>query len=1060
MINVEDVQHSSGTATTAPQISPIFTGANSNDTWSLSYAPSENVSRTPTTVNKTPDEQSTTEKPKYAKLGPPSYTDEPVESRDTLRLPSAPSPVSALGSTHQDAPSRSISEVTAPDARNQNPSPVRPDQDRDSGGEHIEEHVESSQAAPNSPQESRGPSSHVPDATTPVIDRNESLTLLKRTLDEPPDTDSPGSMYSRPTDDMQLRHRSTDIDTLTEHNTPIEDGGLRNQSQSNGLKPRRSMVSAVSSPSPGPAVPEQDNLARTITRHSVSPAEQDIQGEKQSPAISPPVQSPPYEDATPPYSAAVDSKEAEAAAERSLEASPTRPQSLPAYQSPTQEHPPNLPFQPSAIVPVADLSEQRREEGRRPSSRPFSFTNSTNEDILHRHTPSKESQVSSLSKELGLDMNEPNLGQHPALRGMADKALPSQNRNYIPGRPTKQNPTPNVSMQQEQQFRIPGPYGQQFRSPKPVSTSLDVGKTQLQRPPNSAPLIGREPMGSDPVMTHHRHRSSEADVMPRVPTTEYAVPGVAPPQEPSKSTTKPRSAAARLFRPRSRSRSGISNEEDFDHPQSHQQEDGKKQGRSGIFWSHNRHDNDSISGRPDSARANSGGSYGGLNVQQGSPGFQNPDAVHNEKKTRFKPQKFTKKLHDMATSSNQTDTDNKKKGGFPRLSGLFAKSGKQSPPPLVQKHAVQRSGTVQPIPGPPPPAVSARAVSVPHPVQQYPWRIQEPPQEYNDQRTRSFRGQAPPVGGYYAPSTDSVEHQPRPIRDPDAFIGGHRLSDQRLVEQARALKNVSNQAENQYQISLPQPSPKVLPHSAPPSSQHFDPIQTQQPRTSQRFPPELNLRIDTTGHLNPNRRSQPVPLQDSSSSRGRAPAPEQQPTTNNPSNLQRPTPYTVPNRHTSPHSPYGYGSARGLRKEQLSHAIDLHKRSRSPRNGRRESLDSPEEIINAKDPANKLGTFAASKKPAGESGEDDGQEKPWKLDLPRDDNEPRTAGEKVVGVGGQRVPLGSSAAATNAKVAVELPGSKVKEEEGSDDEPIVMSSTAYPGQEWMPDGYGYGHWDD
>jgi hypothetical protein len=42
---------------------------------------------------------------------------------------------------------------------------------------------------------------------------------------------------------------------------------------------------------------------------------------------------------------------------------------------------------------------------------------------------------------------------------------------------------------------------------------------------------------------------------------------------------------------------------------------------------------------------------------------------------------------------------------------------------------------------------------------------------------------------------------------------------------------------------------------------------------------------------------------------------------------------------------------------------------------------------------------------------------------------------------------------------VELPGSKAPGDDS--DEEIVMSSTAYPGQEWAPEYWGYGgNWED
>ncbi len=70
------------------------------------------------------------------------------------------------------------------------------------------------------------------------------------------------------------------------------------------------------------------------------------------------------------------------------------------------------------------------------------------------------------------------------------------------------------------------------------------------------------------------------------------------------------------------------------------------------------------------------------------------------------------------------------------------------------------------------------------------------------------------------------------------------------------------------------------------------------------------------------------------------------------------------------------------------------------------------------------------------------------IDLPLDD--------------AQGNPSGAAAGDGNNKGAVlpaELQGSKANGDAESEDE-IVMCSTAYPGQEWMPEVHGYGHWDD
>jgi hypothetical protein len=206
-----------------------------------------------------------------------------------------------------------------------------------------------------------------------------------------------------------------------------------------------------------------------------------------------------------------------------------------------------------------------------------------------------------------------------------------------------------------------------------------------------------------------------------------------------------------------------------------------------------------------------------------------------------------------------------------------------------------------------------------------------------------------------------------------------------------------------------------------------------------------------------------------------------------------------------------------------SHVIDLHKRSRSPRNGRRRSGDEHLEDINRSDPASQLGTFSNITGPRPGGADSSGQEAPWRIGLPNSEEEenkrnspatslgpqsaPRTTSEgettptkaprraatesvpprkaeengpkqgqatheptiaeRVMGVQLARGPLpvqrsmsaGNATARPSQKSPVELPGSRALNYDS--DEEIVMSSTAYPGQEWAPEYLGYGgNWDD
>ena len=887
--------------------------------------------------------------------------------------------------------------------------------------------------------------------TIPSTNADTSSPVLGHTTNDCPLTASSGSRCS--------------------HEDPVIENDGRGTESLSALSP--------SSRSSGPPNSHHNGPSPAYFRPNVPLSQHDTEGKGEFPGVSPPASSPPYEDATPPYSTTINTKEAEAAAERSLSASQDRRPSLPAYQSPIQESAPPVPFQPSAIVPVADLSARRREEDKRPPSRPFSFVATYQEDVLYRHTASKESQhtsgtTSSLSKELGLEgdetsnaaysrlsprpLNDSDLGLHPALRGPVEKPIISQNRN--------QGSPPSTQNQQEEQYRIPGPYGQQLRPIKPLLISSDAGQVSFQQPPHSAPLAKREQVADHPSLINDKHRSLDVPVKHHLLTTEYHLSGMGPPlpPKPSNLTSRERTGAAKLFHPHPKS--GL-RRADNDH--SHLQESAYKEEKiddkhGSMFRLHNRRDSGSTSSQFGSTRVNASRSQSALEFRRLSPDLQAHDVVQRGTKTKGKDQKFSRKLQRMTTSKHQTETPPKKKGGFLRLSGLFGKSGKESIPPAKEEPS-QRAVAPESIfhtsviRGPSP------ASSMPRQDHQNHLRGQASSNDHGDQREDSFQGQAPPVGGYYAPINqiaDQSEHQPRRLPlDPNSFIGGRRLTDQRAAEQARHLESivgVRGQYPTPYQ---PQAQPNAQPQSAPPSTQHFNTGAPQQPRAaSQRFPPDL--RIDTSGRPSPNRRSQPLPVTGAramldSTSGGRAPfteIPTNVTTPHTSSNPQRHSPYTDRN---SQHSPYGYGTARGLRKDNLSHAIDLHKRSRSPRNGRRESFDSPEERINAHDPASRLGTFSdthRSRSQRGASGDnDEGQEKPWKIDLP-------VAGDphrRAAGTTHELPPTWAAAANTNANPPVELPGGP---DAPDSDEEIVMSSTAWPGQEWIPEMQAYGHWDD
>ena len=196
-----------------------------------------------------------------------------------------------------------------------------------------------------------------------------------------------------------------------------------------------------------------------------------------------------------------------------------------------------------------------------------------------------------------------------------------------------------------------------------------------------------------------------------------------------------------------------------------------------------------------------------------------------------------------------------------------------------------------------------------------------------------------------------------------------------------------------------------------------------------------------------------------------------------------------------------------------AHVINLHKRSRSPRLGRTLSDDldaSQQQPQQQQPPKSMLGTFSSKKmSPVGgiRRSEND-QERPYAITVPGLDDDERnrrnkrllpdrsgtpvsiqeSGGGAATSQGNPRSPVHTGTGhlernvsvldgynnvptsprearrssardkTTPAGVIAELPGSKAEGYES--EEEIPMSATAYPGQEWMPVFVGDGRWDD
>lgn len=146
-------------------------------------------------------------------------------------------------------------------------------------------------------------------------------------------------------------------------------------------------------------------------------------------------------------------------------------------------------------------------------------------------------------------------------------------------------------------------------------------------------------------------------------------------------------------------------------------------------------------------------------------------------------------------------------------------------------------------------------------------------------------------------------------------------------------------------------------------------------------------------------------------------------------------------------------SSRG-RSSQRTYAQELQLRSRSPKLFELRPQDKADTTKEdggggGRDPATRLGGFQAVNPRTSRVGD---QELPWKLSIPGDtsggtgDAAATTDTDAGDGGGDKHPQRGQIRAINEGQPPVELPDHK------EDDEEIVMSSTAYPGQEWKPDG--------
>ena len=1146
MIVIDEPQHSSVTTNAAPQIPNLnISPIENEDQW---YKPIDSASSAPPERSVSPLNATPRQESNNRDLMLPGHVDRSVQ-----HIRQSSPRVSAVGSFHDgEMPSRSISEVTRPTNSGDERSPIAPIPENFSPPT-VTENVAAdvsrqprlvtvvpSLAAGANP--ARVPSAPVSDALGLLPDLASTTTNPAVTESKVAERDiSPDQDLTPKAQDQELGALAPASDVLAAPQPNRH--SVHSATSSQGSRVASERVEAATPVANLPLDIEHTSQSANKPYHTHSIISEPLVDATTPPYNTHSIISEPLVDATtPPYTEPQLSKEAEAALYRSQVDSSR--DGLPAYD--TSGGDVSNVRQPrigpgASIIPVADLSHRRQVSSGPAQSRPFSFVGGGTMISPRGENPVERLSTSSvpepvqpdLAKEISIASSEgsrdsldsakrksksysrpfvtdPNVRDHPAYRQSQDMArnkeifMPNdQNENTLPSTSRAQQ-----SVNDDGQYRIPGPYVQEYRSPKQPPQGLAVKQLPPPQAATYEQAIQRPAPGMDPLRSHDpRGENQRAPAgRPIKNNADLTTRAVASP-----STDRPRQQSkGGLFRTRSKSRSVRSRDEEP------QKVENKNEKRGGFFKQRSKGDDTSLRSQLGSFR---GESRDGFNRQM-SRDSVDQNAINGETADQVGDLNSTPPhvLLRNSGSGNALQNDARKKrfSGFGSLFGRSSTGGTKTSTNPQGPQPVQRASTLSHyLLGKPDPRPQQNTVAPDSMYAQNQQRHQTFPQK--DQFGNYPQSQPAPnvrIGGYYTPNEEQQTERSNMPHDPDSFSRGRFSAEQQTGPDR--YRNQHNQ--NTYQSPY-EPSPQTLGQQLP--SQVSRPEEPRPPLQINTDTNQLGIRGSLNHHFvtAPPGPTPQLPLPSQSSSE-----PSRQ--VSYYSN-QRPAHESSYEPRQGARSPYGHGTVQGTNQITASHAIDLHKRSRSPRNGRQLSEDEHLEELNRDDPANQLGTFSKSAVPR--SGDaDSSQEAPWRIGLPNSEEEekkrkiqamrlehdrelappgetrvgnesaspavdrneakskniyPRkseeewrkqekpqhepTIAEKVMGVQFARTPLplqrntsaGNAMARPPKMSPVELPGSKAPGDDS--DEEIVMSSTAYPGQEWAPENWGYGgNWDD
>jgi len=634
-------------------------------------------------------------------------------------------------------------------------------------------------------------------------------------------------------------------------------------------------------------------------------------------------------------------------------------------------------------------------------------------------------------------------------------ALPSSRRpqedlNRYRGLQQQRQQAPKVEESDEEEYRIPGPYGQEYRSPKRISLLRNGRSPVLQDPPrrqqfhsiqepwsdamsflaSAVPGAQQAPAQQQTVVAPQEpfdQRLAHAQETPNVgPSPGPSAPGSSsyyPPQEPisaeqqPKTETRPPTESHRskqrifggLFRNRSRSRSRKLKES----------ERGTKEKRASMFRANSRHDSLSSQHSGLQESRDEGGHLAGSNAGLSAA------------------RRLSKDILRSSTPEPKDQREGKKKR-FSGIGNLFKSSRQEGPTQPVRASTMPVASTASPYMMPPGRDSQAHSFrnSATMPFQQ-PY----PPAQYS---YGHLQGMPPPAAGYYGPQNAYPHYLPAGYpQGPDFVSRDFPQRPTQDYEGRPADLRIDTGPHSRNPYNMPATAPA---QTYPGQANQYPPRLDVLPTPALAWPP-AGLKVSQPS---PSTRVGTLHLRSRSPKLGRRSSSEER--------------HQGQSRLDDPASSLGTFSSKKIspvggvpRPEEDQEApfrivIPGDEETRKERNAKQTMIEHAENTPNASMSAMGSGATAAAA-PATTGIPHTGGETLFPSHDPVS-RSPSPSSLRPVQGENTNTSVDRRGGATGA--VYELPGSKAEGYESEED--IPMSATAYPGQEWVP--VMEGGWDD